>query len=60
MIFVFVFLKACEYCLYPLESCEQNIRRLCQDSSINIPHPECDPNQTITQQIIRCSKCHVR
>ncbi|CAF4760892.1 unnamed protein product [Rotaria sp. Silwood1] len=49
---------ACEYCLYPLESCEQNVRRLCQDSSIIIPHSECDPNRNIDQQIVRCPKCN--
>ncbi|UJR09677.1 hypothetical protein I4U23_013911 [Adineta vaga] len=50
--------SACEYCLYPLESCEQNVRRLCQDSSIVIPHHECDPNQSINQRIFRCPKCN--
>ncbi|CAF0995814.1 unnamed protein product [Adineta ricciae] len=50
--------SACEYCLYPLESCEQNVRRLCQDSSIVIPYPECDPNQTISQRVVRCPKCN--
>ncbi|CAF0901701.1 unnamed protein product [Adineta ricciae] len=50
--------SACEYCLYPLESCEQNVRRLCQDTSIVIPYPECDPNQTISQRIVRCPKCN--
>ena len=58
--FVVVVFKACEYCLYPLESCEQNVRRLCQDSSIIIPHSECDPNRTIDQRIVRCLKCNVR
>lgn len=54
-----ILFKACEYCLYPLESCEQNVRRLCQDASIVLPNPDCDPNRTIEQTIVRCSKCHV-
>jgi len=48
---------ACEFCLYPLESCEKNLRRLCQDASIVLPHPECDVNANIEQRIVRCPKC---
>ncbi|CAF3005973.1 unnamed protein product [Rotaria socialis] len=50
--------SACECCLYPLESCEQNVRRLCQDSAIVILHPECDPNRNMDQRIVRCPKCN--
>lgn len=30
--------KACEYCMKPLETAEENVRRLTEDSSINLPH----------------------
>ncbi|CAF1527528.1 unnamed protein product, partial [Didymodactylos carnosus] len=38
---------AYEYCLHSLESCENNVRRLCQDQTINIPYPENDPNRNV-------------
>ncbi|CAF4451819.1 unnamed protein product, partial [Didymodactylos carnosus] len=40
-------LQAYEYCLHSLESCENNVRRLCQDQTINIPYPENDPNRNV-------------
>lgn len=30
--------KACDYCMKPLETAEENVQRLAEDSSINLPH----------------------
>ena len=30
--------KACDHCMKPLETAEENVRRLAEDSSINLPH----------------------
>lgn len=30
--------KACDYCMQPLETAEENVRRLAEDSSINLPY----------------------
>lgn len=45
---------SCEYCLKPLETAEQNVRRLTNDSTINLPFPECC---LIYEQLDKHAKC---
>ena len=43
--------------MFPLESAEQNIRRLTFDMTIILPLPEADPTNEIQQRIVQCSEC---
>lgn len=53
-------LKSCDFCLFPLETCEENVRRLTQNKTIVLPHPELDENRNVQQRIVRCEKCQVK
>ena len=33
--------KACDHCMKPLETAEENVRRLTSNPSVSLPHPEC-------------------
>lgn len=43
--------------MFPLESAEENIRRLASDSSIILPFPEADPTKEVHQSIVQCQLC---
>lgn len=47
---------ACEHCMYPLESAEDNFRRLASDASMILPYPEADPTRD-HQEVFSCSDC---
>lgn len=48
---------ACEHCMFPLESAEQNIRRLSFDPTVILPYPEADPTCDIELRITQCPEC---
>lgn len=47
--------KACDHCLRPLESAQENARRLTGNSSLELPFPECCT--TDKKKIVTCSAC---
>nr|AEE61677.1 unknown [Dendroctonus ponderosae] len=47
--------KACNHCLRPLETAEENVRRLTGNSSWVLPYPQCCT--TKKEDIIRCPDC---
>lgn len=51
---------ACEHCLRPLETAEENIRRLSFDPTIQLPHPESDPTGTVQFEVVQCEKCEAK
>nr|CAH8841392.1 unnamed protein product [Trichobilharzia regenti] len=48
--------KACDHCLCPLETSEENARRLTNNPSLTLPHPEAAFQ---CNQIVQCPKCLV-
>lgn len=50
--------RACEYCLRPLETASENVARLANDASIELPHPDCCPT-TERRTIAACPHCAV-
>jgi hypothetical protein len=46
---------ACEHCLKPLESAQDNVRRLGFDANIQLPFPEADEFSIV--EIIYCENC---
>lgn len=48
---------ACDFCMFPLESAEQNIRRLTFDQPIILPYPEADPTKDVQQKHTQCQEC---
>lgn len=51
---------ACDYCMRPLETAEENIRRLSNDQTINLPFPDCCPTKQWKQQFSSCQHCGVQ
>ena len=51
---------ACDHCLFPLESAQDNIRRLTFDPSIILPYPEADPTKEVHEKIVQCDECGVK
>ncbi|CAF0828134.1 unnamed protein product [Brachionus calyciflorus] len=50
--------RACEFCMRPLESAQENIRRLCENPSINLPHlKQCCETKKSTHCV--CSQCSI-
>lgn len=49
---------ACDYCLRPLETAEDNVRRLTNNPSIVLPFPDCC--ETKTDAIVECEFCGVK
>uniref|UniRef100_H2ZB99 SET domain-containing protein n=1 Tax=Ciona savignyi TaxID=51511 RepID=H2ZB99_CIOSA len=47
--------RACDYCLKSLETAEEMCRRLAQNPSINLPHPECCKAKPETN--VHCLNC---
>lgn len=47
--------KACDHCLKPLETAEENARRLTGNSSLQLPYPECCTTEKA--KIVSCSSC---
>jgi len=50
--------KACDYCMQPLETAEENVRRLAEDSSINLPYikENCATNK---ENHCACNQCGI-
>ncbi|XP_076651451.1 SET and MYND domain containing, class 5 [Halictus rubicundus] len=46
---------ACDNCLRPLETAEENVHRLTENSTIILPHPECC--ETKKELIVECPDC---
>lgn len=46
--------------MFPLESAEENIRRLAFDKSIVLPYPEADPTREVQQTAVQCPNCPVK
>lgn len=51
---------ACEHCMFPLESAEQNVRRLTFDGSIILPFAEADPTTEAQQTAVQCQECSAK
>ncbi|CRL05548.1 CLUMA_CG018232, isoform A [Clunio marinus] len=51
---------ACENCMLPLETAEQNVRRLAFDPSIILPFPESDPVIHLQQKFVQCQECSLK
>ncbi|XP_017886308.1 SET and MYND domain-containing protein 5 [Ceratina calcarata] len=49
---------ACDNCLKPLETAEENVRRLTGNSTIILPHPECC--ETKKDLITECAECDTK
>nr|CAD7400590.1 unnamed protein product [Timema cristinae] len=49
---------ACDFCMRPLESTEENARRLTGKKDLVLPYPECCP--TNKKSHIQCQQCSVR
>lgn len=50
--------KACDYCMKPLETAEENVRRLAEDPSITLPHLKA--NCVINKELhCACNQCGV-
>lgn len=43
--------------MFPLETAEQNIRRLTFDPTIILPYPEADKTCDVQQRIVQCQEC---
>uniref|UniRef100_A0A0K8TT51 Protein-lysine N-trimethyltransferase SMYD5 n=1 Tax=Tabanus bromius TaxID=304241 RepID=A0A0K8TT51_TABBR len=50
---------ACNHCMRPLETTEQNVRRLANDPTIRLPFPEHCPTKEWVSQMVTCSRCGV-
>lgn len=46
--------------MFPLETAEQNIRRLLFDQSVILPHPEADTSFEVLQNVVQCPECEVK
>ncbi|XP_045469214.1 histone-lysine N-trimethyltransferase SMYD5 isoform X2 [Harmonia axyridis] len=49
--------RACDHCLRPLETAEENARRLTGNTNLILPYPECCTTKKDT--IVSCEKCGV-
>jgi len=49
--------SACDFCMRPLESAEENVRRLAAKPDVILPHPECDKTRKTVQVV--CPHCAV-
>ncbi|KAG5672396.1 hypothetical protein PVAND_002527 [Polypedilum vanderplanki] len=45
----------CSNCMYPLETAQDNVRRLTFDNTIMLPFPECD--KINLQNVVKCENC---
>lgn len=52
--------QACDHCMRPLETAEQNVRRLASDQSISVPLQEHDPIKRLVDQFCVCVQCGVK
>ncbi|XP_066150687.1 histone-lysine N-trimethyltransferase SMYD5 [Euwallacea fornicatus] len=50
--------KACDHCLRPLETAEENVRRLTGNPLLELPYPECC--QTKQLEITSCPACGIQ
>lgn len=48
---------ACDHCMRPLETTEQNVRRLASDQTISVPFQEHDPTKQWLDQFCVCVQC---
>lgn len=51
---------ACDHCMRPLETTIKNVRRLTNNSTIEIPFPEHCPTKNWLQQFTSCPQCGVQ
>lgn len=49
--------SACDYCMTPLETAEQNVRRLTFDDNIILPYPDLDEVAHVQQNFVTCCEC---
>jgi hypothetical protein len=49
-----------DHCMKPLETAEQNVRRLANNPSIELNYPECDPTQQQLFSHVKCENCSTR
>ncbi|KAL5274297.1 SMYD5 family protein [Megaselia abdita] len=51
---------ACDHCMRPLETTEQNVRRLASDQSLSVPFQEHDPTKQWLDHFCVCVQCGVK
>lgn len=48
---------ACDYCMKPLETAEENLRRLTGNQTVTLPYPECCTVQKSKYLQVQCPNC---
>lgn len=51
---------ACEYCLFPLETAEENVRRMTKNNSIVLPYQDSDIVIKKKPYFAECTECHAK
>lgn len=52
--------SACDFCMSPVETAEENVRRLAFDETIILPYPELDPVARAQESIVSCVECSTK
>lgn len=50
----------CDHCMRPLETVEENVRRLANDKTVSVPLQEHDPTKPWMDQFCMCVQCGVK
>ncbi|KAH8416253.1 hypothetical protein KR009_010746, partial [Drosophila setifemur] len=50
---------ACDHCMRPLETVQENVRRLASDPHVEVPLPQYDPTTAWAAQFTQCERCEV-
>lgn len=51
---------SCDFCMSPLETAEENVRRLAFDKTIILPYSELDPVAHVQQNFVSCEECSTK
>jgi hypothetical protein len=51
---------ACDYCLFQLETAQENVRRLTFNPALVLPYPECDIVLSRKKSFVECPDCHAQ
>ncbi|KAH8421196.1 hypothetical protein KR009_006024, partial [Drosophila setifemur] len=51
---------SCYHCMRPLETVQENVRRLASDPHVEVPLPQYDPTTARAAQFTQCERCEVR
>ena len=50
--------SACDHCLTPLDTAEENVRRLTTCPDITLPFPQC--SEVKKETIVECDACNIK